>query len=111
MLPSFATLTVTRLRAAQTTERGATIRDWANAQSLAISGCHVQPDTTSSDYAERANTIQTYTLWAPVDADVLRGDRIVANGTTFDVVGVPFSWYSPRGTVDHMTCKMTEWEG
>lgn len=111
MLPSFATITVTRLRAAQTTERGATIRDWDHASEAQVAGCSVQQDTTSSDYAERANTIQSYTLWAPVDADILRGDRIVANGTTFDVVGVPFSWYSPRGTVDHLTCKMTEWVG
>lgn len=111
MLPSFATETVTRIRPATATERGSSFRDWANATSKSIDGCHVQPDSTSSDFTDREQSTLTYTLWAPVGADVLKGDRIVAQGRTFDVIGVPYCWYSPRGSVDHMTCRMTEWEG
>ena len=111
MLPSFATDTITRIRPGTLTERGTTTRDWSTATTEQISGCHVQPDQTSSDYTDRANTVLTYTLWAPVDADVKRGDRITARGVTYDVVGVPFLWYSPTGAVDHLTCRMTEWVG
>ena len=111
MLPSFATETVTRLRPAVGTARGTTFRDWSNATSQSINGCCVQPDSTSSDFTDRANSVLTYTLWAPVDADVLKGDRITAQGRTFDVIGVPFKWYSPRGVCDHLTCRMTEWVG
>ena len=111
MLPSFATETVTRIRPATATDRGSTYRDWSNATTKTIDGCHVQPDSTSSDFTDRAQSQLTYTLWAPVTADVEKGDRIVAQGRTFDVVGVPFCWYSPTHGVDHMTCRMTEWEG
>lgn len=111
MLPSFATETVTRIRAGRITERGSTFRDWSNTSELTISGCHWQPDSTTSDFTDREQSQLTYTLWAPVDADVLKGDRIVCAGHTFEVIGVPFHWYSPRGAVDHMTCRMVEWEG
>lgn len=111
MLPSFANETVTRLRPGAITERNSIFRDWTTATSKNIDGCHVQPDSTSSDFSDRANSILTWTLWAPVDADVQKGDRIIAQGRTFDVVGVPYRWYSPRNAVDHMTCRMTEWEG
>ena len=111
MLPSFATETVTRYRPSTTTERGSTFADWANATSESITGCHVQPDTTSSDFTDRAQSQLTYTLWAPPGSDVMKGDRIEAQGHLFDVVGVPFQWHSPTGAVDHLTCRMTEWVG
>lgn len=111
MLPSFATETVVRIRPGTATERGSSFRDWTNASSENISGCHVQPDSTSSDFTDRANSVLTYTLWAPVNADVKKGDRITAQGRTYDVVGVPFCWYSPTGVCDHLTCRMTEWVG
>ena len=111
MLPSFATYTVTRIRPAAQTERGSSFRDWENATEAAIAGCHVQPNDTSMDMDDREQTVMTYTLYAPVGADVLRGDRIAYGGHTYDVVGVPFDWYSPTNAVSHMTCRMTEWVG
>lgn len=111
MLPSFARETVTRIRPAVAVERGATVRDWTNASEAQVAGCSVQADATSSDYEERANTIQTFTLYAPADADIQAGDRIRAKAGTFDVVGVPAIWCSPYGTTDHMACRMTEWAG
>lgn len=111
MLPSFATTTVQRIRPGTATERGAAIRDWANATTADITGCHVQPDGTSSDYSDREQASLTYTLWAPSGSDIRKGDRVAVDGHTFDVVGVPFAWASPNGAVSHMTCRMTEWEG
>ncbi len=111
MLPSFATETVVRIRPAQITERGATFRDWEHATSENIAGCHMQPDATSSDYSDREQAQATYTLWAPVNADIRKGDKISARGATYEVIGVPFVWYSPRNSVDHLTCRLIEWEG
>ena len=112
MLPSWCNQTVTRIRPAAGTARGATYRDWDNATSADIAGCHVQPDSTSSDFTDREQSVLTYTLWAPVGADIEKGDRITApDGRTFDVIGVPFLWFSPTGANNHLTCRMTEWEG
>lgn len=111
MLPSFATETVQRIRPAQAESRGTTYRDWANAQTVSVPGCLTQPEATSSDYEERQQAQRTWTLWAPPGADIRKGDRIATTAGTFEVIGFPQEWKSPRGTVDHLTCRMQEFEG
>lgn len=111
MLPSWCNTTVTRVRPATLTQRGSTFRDWTQASESEVKGCNVQPDATSSDFSDREQSVLTYTIYAPVGADIIKGDRIKVDGHTFDVVGVPFKWYSPNGTTDHLFARMTEWEG
>ena len=111
MLPSWCNQTVTRIRPATLTQRGSTFREWTQASEADIAGCSVQPDATSSDFSDREQSVLTYVLYAPVDADIIKGDRIAADGKTYDVVGVPFKWYSPTGANNHLFCRMTEWEG
>jgi len=111
MLPSFCRQSITVKRPAETVERGSKVRNWSIPTTHTISGCSLQPDMTSSDFSDRAQSAQTFTLYAPINADLLKGDRIVYGDVEYDVVGVPFRWYSPSGANEHTTCKVTVWEG
>lgn len=111
MLPGFANQTVTVLHPGTVTERGSTFRDWQTATSTTVEGCLVLPDSTSSDINAREQTAMVCKLYAPVAAQIVKGDRVVFDGTTYEVLGVPFKRYSPRGSVDHLSCRMQVWEG
>ena len=88
MLPSFCRDTVTRIRPGTTESRGSTIFDWSNATELDISGCSMQPASTSLSQDGRVLGIQDeYTLFAPPDADIDAGDRIRFKGKVYTVQG------------------------
>lgn len=91
--------TVTRLRAplvADPYSGAATKRDWSAATSLLIAGCAVSPGQSDETQAvNREPVTTTPTLYAPFDADVLVGDRIVATSGTWDVDGHGARWSSP----------------
>ena len=57
MLPSWATDTVTRLRATVITQRGSEIPDWTNPDSLEITGCSMQP--AGCRFQQNRNTTNT----------------------------------------------------
>ena len=111
MLPTFATQEVTRLRPGVTTSRGSEIFDWSNPSRLVISGCSVQPGSTSADRDAREEASETWTLYAPPGADVKKGDRVVTSAGTFEVNGIPYNWLSASGQLDHMVCPLIRWEG
>lgn len=90
MLPSFCNNTVTRIRPGTTTSRGSTIFNWSSTAVTEkdISGCSMQPSGTSLSEDGRVLGIQdTYTLFAPSDADIKAGDRIVFDGKTYTIDG------------------------
>lgn len=88
MLPSFCNDTVVRIRPATKDSRGSTILDWDNATELNITGCSMQPATTSLSTDGRVLGIRDeYSLFAPADADIKKGDKIRFNGQEFIVQG------------------------
>lgn len=88
MLTSFCNDTVTRIRPSTTTSRGSTIFDWDNATTLSISGCSMQPATTSLSTDGRVLGIQDeWTLFAPPEADIQAGDRIEFEGKAYIIQG------------------------
>lgn len=90
MLPSFCRDTVKRVRPSTTTSRGSTIFDWSpdKVNKKDISGCSMQPASTSLSEDGRVLGISDlYTLFAPSDADIKAGDRIVFNDKTYEVDG------------------------
>lgn len=88
MLTSFCNDTVTRIRPATTESRGSLIFDWANATELEISGCSMQPASTSLSQDGRVLGIQDeYLLFAPASADIEAGDRIRFEGKVYTVQG------------------------
>ena len=90
MLPSFCNQSVTRIRPASTTSRGSTVPDWTDnkVNKKTIGGCSVQPASTSLSEDGRVLGISDlYTLFAPPDADIQTGDRIVFNSKTYTIDG------------------------
>jgi hypothetical protein len=70
-------------------------RDWANATTATITGVSVQPVVTSE--ARDAAGVTTTDEWKlfgrhGIKIDLVNGDRVLWDGRTLDVVGVPQTW-------------------
>ena len=112
MLPTFAHDTVTRLRPGTKTERGSSVPDWTKATSLVITGCSMQPSSTSlSDDGRVLGISDSYTCYLPPGADVKAGDRIRFNSLDYTINGDPRVWHSATGRVSHITLQLERWEG
>ena len=109
---SFMTESITRVRAGIKTVRGASLPDWDNITELAISGCTVQPATTSLSQDGRVFGIsEGLTAYVPVNADIIAGDRIIHNGKTYTINGEPKVWTSPTGNISNMQLQLERWSG
>lgn len=112
MLPSFCRETVTVRRAPMVAARGTGERDWSAAESHYVTGCSVQPSSTSTEAGEpRYAASDSYALFAPPGSDIRRGDRIECVAGSFDVDGNPMAFESPSGAVSHVRCQLSRWEG
>lgn len=112
MLPSWFRQSVKRIRPAKKTVRGSTLPDWENAAEAEISGCSVQPSTTSLSQDGRVlGVAESYTLYMPADADVQEGDRIIFDSKQFVVRGIPGSWVSPTGALNNKQVTLERWDG
>ena len=110
LLPFWHT-TITRIRPGTKTERGSTIPDWTNADRLDITGCLVQPSTTSLSQDGRIQGVTDgLTACVPVDADILPGDRIEYRGDIYTIMGDPQLWVGV-GRLEHMKLTLQRWKG
>ena len=108
---SFWTQTITRIRAATTVSRGSTIYDWSKTNELEIRECSVQPSSTSLSQDGRVQGITDgLTVYAPVDADVVAGDRIRFNGAVYTINGDPLIWPGVA-RMQHMQLNLVRWRG
>ena len=111
MLQSFWRQSITRLRPGTTTERGSTIYDWSNPDTLVIPECSVQPSSTSLSQDGRVLGVQDgLTVYAPIDADVEAGDRIEYNGKVYTINGDPLIWPA-AGKLEHIQLNLQRWRG
>lgn len=111
MLPSFCQESITVLRAQTVTDRGSEIKDWSNAESFIVSGCSVQISSSDFSYLGRENNHDTFTLYAPMNADIQAEDRVIYNGETYLISSVPYVWKSPTGSTSHLECSIERWVG
>lgn len=111
-LPSFFRQTITRIRPGTKTLRGSDVPDWSTATTEEISGCSVQPASTSlsMDGRVRAET-DGLTAYIPADADVKAGDRIGYGGEVYTINGAPRAWPSASGGLDHIQLNLERWSG
>jgi len=99
-VPTIFSQSVIRLRAPQLRDATSGIvrpqRDWANADTLAITGVSVQPTSTTEtrDNAgvQATNTWRLYSRRGS-DLDIQAGDRVVWQGQTLDVLGRDEHWH------------------
>lgn len=111
MLPSFCKECVTIRRAPLIERRGSTVRDWDNYTTHTISGCSVQPASTSSNEERAEQVTERAELYAPPGANVETGDRVEVGGIVYDIDGAPYTWKSPTGRVTHLHAHLIEWSG
>lgn len=111
MLPSFCNQEVIRLRPGTKEERGSTIPDWSKVDSLVITGCSVQPATTSMSLDGRVMAItDQLTAYLPEGSDVKAGDRIVFEGDTYEISGDPKSWKAAF-RLSNIQLNLIRWRG
>lgn len=113
MLPSFCNESITRIRPGTKTLRGSEVPDWSESKvnTLTISGCSVQPATTSLSMDGRVLAInEQMTAFLPEGSDVLAGDRIVYNGETYEINGEPKRW-TGAVNLSNIQLNLTRWEG
>ena len=111
MLPSFANQSVTRIRPTTKITRGSNVPDWSNPDRLVISGCSVQPASTDLFQDGRVlGILDGMTAYMPFGSDVKEGDRIVYDGNTYTIDGVPRIWYA-AGNLSHVQCALRRWSG
>lgn len=109
---SYFEQTVTRIRPGEVAVRGTTAPDWDNASEAEITGCFVEPSSTSLDQDGRVLGLsEGLTLYAPADADIVAGDRIEFDGQLYTINGDPKHWTSPTGRVSNMQVPLMRWSG
>lgn len=111
-LPAWATDSVVILRFAEITSRGSTIRDWTKASETTVSGCSVQPASTSLSLDGRVlGVTDGWTAYIPPGTDVKEGDRIKFNNEIYEINGAPRAWNSPTGAVSAIQLNLKRWSG
>ena len=113
-LPSWANDSVTRIRPATIDRRGSTEPDWSEdkVSKLAISGCSVQPATTTLSQDGRVLGIsEGLTVFFPPGTDVAAGDKIRWDGKDYKIIGEPKVWKSPTGRVSSIQASIERWAG
>ena len=112
MVANFAKQTVTRIRPGTKTLRGSEMPDWTNTTSVSISGCSVQPASTSLSQDGRVLGISdAWTAYLPTGADVLAGDKIMFDGNEYAIDGEPRTWVSPTGSRSNIQLNLVRWSG
>lgn len=70
--------------------------DWTDPDELEIPGCGFNPGSSSEPVQDARDAVITKPeVYAPADADVLAGDRLVVRGVAYEVSGRPQEWISP----------------
>lgn len=113
-LPSWANDSVVRIRPGTTTRRGSTEPDWSSdkVNELTITGCSVQPATTTLSQDGRVLGItDVWNCFFPPGADVAAGDKIRWNGKDYQLMGEPRIWTSPTGMVSSVQASLERWSG
>ena len=112
MLPSWAKVTVTRVRQSIKLVRGSEIPDWSNPFLLDIEGCSMQPSSTMLSQDGRVQGVTDgYTCYLPPGSDVKAGDRIRFAGEDYTIIGKPRIWESPTGLVSSVQLELERWRG
>lgn len=111
MLPTFCKQSIVRIRPGTKMSRGSTIPDWSTATRLTITGCSVQPATTSLSQDGRVLGIgEGLTAYLPESSDVKAGDRIEFEGKVYTINGEPKTW-TAAANLSNVQLNLSRWEG
>lgn len=112
MLPSFCNQSIKVVRAKKTTtSRGSEVPDWTDTTTTTVTGCSIQPASTSLSLDGRILGISDgWTAYVPEGTDVKAGDRIDFDGESYAINGEPRKWTGPSRT-SHIQLNLVRWEG
>ena len=112
MLPSFCNQSIKVVRAKKTTtSRGSEVPDWSDTTKTTVSGCSIQPASTSLSLDGRILGISDgWTAYVPEGTDVKAGDHTLFDGNTYEISGEPRVW-TGAFTRSHIQLTLTRWEG
>lgn len=102
-------ITVQRAGTRQADYGSGTELDWANTTSTAVDGCSVQPSPADDYTIDRDTFITRLVVYAPPTIIVRATDRIVWNGTTYDIDGDVLRW--DFGDLSHVVLNLRRSEG
>lgn len=104
--------TVTVLRAPVVQYGTRSERDWSQATSRTVHECILVRPASSTDWDDPARTRAIdMVLIAPYGSDIREGDRILCEGRTYEVDGIPANRTSPTGAVSHVRAALVAWSG
>ena len=106
---SFATETLTRLRAPVVMDHGSPVSDWDAAVEGSLPGWSLQPGASAEDLQNREAVRVDWTAYGPYDADVAATDMIRLPSGDYSVVGEPERWKSPTGRVSSTKILLSRW--
>jgi hypothetical protein len=110
--PSFARLTITRLRFPTRDDRGVLVPDYdAEPDRLDIRRCWLEPTTSTEQNDGRLAVATGYTVDAPYQCDVLASDLVEYEGIRYEVTGDPQHVPSPTGALNATRLTLQRWEG
>lgn len=110
--PSFARLSITRLRYPTKTVHGTTVPDYdAAPDELQIDRCWLEPTQSIEDNDSRTAVLTGYTVDAPARADVVATDLVRYGADKFEVDGAPVQIPSPTGALDSTRIVLKLWKG
>lgn len=112
MLPSFCSQTIQIVRAKKTkTVRGSEVPDWSETLTTTVTGCSIQPASTSLSLDGRVLGLSDgWTAYVPEGTDVKAGDLIIFNENAFVIQGEPRVW-TGAFTKSHIQLNLIKWEG
>lgn len=112
MLPSWCNQSISILHPGTKTVRGSVVPDWSKATTTPVSGCSVQPASTSlSEDGRVLGITDGWTAYLPNGTAVEAGDHIVFDGNEYEINGEPRTWSSPTGQVSHILLNLRRFSG
>ena len=103
MVRSFYSQSGVRQRATTSVNaRNDTTLSWTAPSESTITGVRLQPMKVEEFRPGRTGEIVTHRLLAPLGSDILRADRWVQSGVTYEVDGDGLDQTSPTGVAQHM---------
>lgn len=106
---SFATETLTRLRAPLVNDHGSMVPNWSSATMATLAGWSLQPGASVEDLQNREAVRVDWTAYGPYEGDVLATDRIRLPSGDYSVIGEPERWKSPTGRVSFTKLLLQKW--
>jgi hypothetical protein len=102
---------VTIRRAGTSTDRyGASVKDWGAATTTVTTGWLAQASALEVNDLGREGQESFWTLTLPEGTDILGGDRVTVDSTTYEVDGPPNHAWTPRGE-HHVEARLKLVEG